>query len=227
MGKPAFLILISAIILFSTVKPQVSVELHHHINSMLTGEINIAHLADFGIVHGIQYSSYIDFSQFHAKHVIVVPLPHIGWQMQPFARCAGLYFGTKTKIMSLTYKNHVDAGGNGVILSNAVIGLRTGNNIQMVSTYGIVTVVAKQQFTQQQYEKCNHFLFIRSCWTETVNIPRGFFHHELDAIVQEAERRAAIAMRQSLGHGSIASSKIELSTLGGGFVHEHMELRKL
>ena len=227
MRKLAFLMLISAIVLFSAVKPQVAVELHHHINSMLTGEINVAHLANFGIVDGTHYGSHIDFSQLFPQQAFVAPLPHIGWQVQPFARCGGLFFGVNSKVMSLTFKNHVDAAGNGVILSNAIIGLRTGNNIQMISAYGIVTVAAKQQFTQQQHQKCNHFLFIKNCWTETVNIPRGFFHNELDAIVQEGERRAAIAMRQSLGHGSIAPSKIELSSLSSGFVHEHMELRKL
>lgn len=205
---------------------QLQVSLHHQINQMITGEVGIGHLANFAIIHGQHYATTIDVSQLNDHCNWVSQLGHIGWNINPYGRFRSLYFGANSKVSTLTFMNHINTGGAGLIVSNAILGVRSGNSITMVSAYGIASVNPIPQFNQQVVQKCHKTLFHKKCHDEVIYIPRGFHQHELEAIIQESERRAAIAMRQSLGYGETGP---ELSTLalGSAFIHEHNQLRSL
>jgi len=85
-------------------------------------------------------------------------------------------------------------------------------------------VQGKQQYNVETVRKCKTVVLVKKCHNEQVKIPRGFFTSEIEAIIKEAQRRAAIAMRQSLGLGSEAHAPM---TLNSAFHDEHNRLRSL
>jgi len=203
---------------------QLQHSLHHSINNMIGGPVGVDHLVTFAAVHGQYHPVNTDTNGIHGQFGAVVHVPHVGWNVNPFAKFRPLLFGNNAKVSTLTYHTQITAGGSGYVVSNALLGVRAGAGIQMISAYGVVIVHAKQQFTVQTIRKCKKILFVNKCHNENINVPRGFHNHEIEAIIQEAQRRAAVAMRQSLGLGSEQQAPLALSS---PFHDEHHRLRTL
>src|SRR3990167_7502218 len=175
--------------------------------------------ADYG--HYVPLNSNLDGLDAQMSHQ--TNIPHILWEVGTFHRFAPLYFGTTTKVYSLTYHNHINSEGNGFVLAKANIGFRNGDSIQAATAFGLVMITAKPQFTQIKYRQCNNFLFWSNCHDAYRNEPRGAFTHELDAIIRSSERRAALNMRNSLGLGEMENS----FALSNGFQDELSKLQRL
>lgn len=135
-------------------------------------------------------------------------------------------FGKNVKVNTLVYHNQVNSAGGGYVVANALLGVRNGDSIQMASAYGVALISPKQQYITQVVRKCKKFLFIKKCHNENVNVPRGFYHQEIQAITLNTERRAALAMRKSLGLGNAVPAPL-VDSLGSGFIDEHQKLSNL
>jgi len=203
---------------------QLQHSLHHSINNMIGGAAGVDHLVTFAAVHGQYHPANTDTNGIHGHFGHTVHLPHVGWNVQPFAKFRPLLFGSNAKVNTLTYHTQINAGGSGYVVSNALLGQRSGTGVQMISGYGVVIVHAKQQYNIQTVRKCKKILFIKKCHNENVRVPRGFYNNEIEAIIKEAQRRAALAMRQSLGLGSEAHAPMALNS---AFHDEHNRLRSL
>jgi len=203
---------------------QLQNSLHQSINNMIGGAVGVDHLVTFTAVHGQHHPINTDSNRVSGYFSQTVNLPHVGWNVQPFAKFRPLVFGTNTKVNALTYHTQISASGSGFIVSNAILGVRSGTTAQMISAYGVVMVQGKQQFNVQTERKCKTVMLVKKCHDEEVKVPRGFFTHEIEAIIKEAQRRAAVAMRQSLGLGSEANAP---TALNSAFHDEHNRLRSL
>jgi len=212
-------------LLAAVVVCQLQVPLHHHINNMLTGEVGVGHLIQFNLIYGQHFAVNIDISQLNPHCDWVSQIGHIGWNINPYGRFRSLHFGSNSRVQTLNFVNHINSAGHGLIVSNAILGIRSGSSLQLISAYGVARIQPIQQYDVQVHRKCKRILFVNKCHNENVHIPRGYHHHELNAIIQETERRAVIAMRQSLGHGQpIPEPSLQLAS---PFVHEHNQLRTL
>ena len=212
--------------MFIGMQCQVKLQLSRHINNMVTGPVGVDHLVSWGAVFGHHYHRVINPAQLGEACGKGESLPNIGVGVTPFDRFRALQFGSSSKIQALQFSNQIGGNAQGRIISNAIMGVRNGDSIELVSAYGVAMVTPKPQFNTQTVRKCKKVLFWKKCHDETIRIPRGFTHSELEAVVKEAERRAAVAMRQNLGFGS---EQIEADSLalGSPFIAEHDQLRAL
>jgi len=213
-------------LLFVCAQCQLKQQLSRHINNMVTGPAGVDHLVSWGAVFGHHYHRTIGPSQIGEICGVRESLPHIGAAVTPFDRFRGLQFGRNLKIQALQFTNQIGGNANGRIISNAIMGVRNGDSIEVVSAYGGAVVSPKQQYNTQKVQKCKRILFIKKCHDETIRVPRGFTHGELEAVIKEAERRAAVAMRQNLGFGSELVEEESLG-LSSPFISEHDRLRAL
>jgi hypothetical protein len=206
-----------------TVTAQLQHQLHGHISNMIGADIEAGHLinvvADWGTF--VPLNSNFDSLDAHMSHMTSVP--HIWWEVGTFHRFTPLYYGTNTKVYSLTFYNHINSEGSGFVLAQASIGFRSDDSVQVGTAFGLVMISAKPQFTQVNYRSCNRFLFFSSCHDAVRNEPRGTFTHELDAIIRATERRAALNMRNSLGLGQVEQG----FALSNGFQDELSKLQQL
>ena len=220
-------VLLVLVFLLCSAKCQIKKQLHSHINQMITGPIAADHLVNWNMNFGQEFSKNIKVSQLADTVKQSQSIKNINLPVLPFAKLKSLLFGSKSKFKALLFTNQINANGAGRIIANAIIGSRNGDDIEFVSAYGVVQITAKQQFNSQKVRKCKRFLFFKRCHDETVRTPRGFFNNELEAIVKEAERRAAVAMRQSLGFGSSGPELTRIQLMASSFQNEHNQLRKL
>ena len=206
-----------------TVTAQLQHQLHGHISNMIGGDVGVDHLVNIGPQHGqyIPLNTDVAGLQAHMSHVFNVP--HINWNIGTFHRFQSMYFGSNAKVYSLTFYNQVNSGGQGFVLAQANIGFRSGNSVQVATAFGLAMISAKQQYNQVPHQVCRRHLFSKKCHTEVTNVPRGFHHHEIEAIIKNTERRASLNMRNSLGLGQVEES----FALSNGFQDEHNKLRAL
>ena len=217
------------LLLAGAIHCQIDRDLFNNIGNMIRGETNIASLATVTFSQGYFYRQDATPASLNGvlgagQTVSMGPAGNRG--VFPFSRFKALLFGSNAKIATLVYENQVNAAGTGYVLANAVFGRRVGNEIQMRSAYGATTIAPKPQSNAVTVRVCHKKLFSKKCHDEVRHTPRGFYQHELDAIVRETERRAAISMRSSLGLGASAP-ELELGSLGSMFQHENNLLRTL
>lgn len=211
------------LVLFATVACQLQHQLHHQINNMITGAVGVGHLVGFAYIDHQYHAANIHISQLDNHLTWPTTLKQVGWGVRPFERLRGLKWGANSKYSALSFFNHINSGAGGAIVSNAILGIRSGDSVQLISAFGMTGVYPIQQYTVQREMRCNYYVFFRSCWDEDIRYPRGFYQHELDAVITESERLAAISMRQSLGLGTLPEPSLGTTP----FIAEHSQLRAL
>jgi len=204
--------------------------LYQSINNMVGQAVNVDALVTFTADHGQFISAITNLRDANTDFARDELVKHVNWRVKPFAKFRPLLFGSGAKVSTLTYHTSVNAGGNGNIVANAILGVRIKDRIEMISAYGVVLLQPKQQYNVQTVNVCKKTIKT-SCHLETVKTPRGFYSHEIENIIQEGQRRAAIAMRNSIppmaAELETRLSLQPLSSLASVIHTEHRALRTL
>ena len=150
-------------LMFIGMNCQLKLQLSRHISNMIRSSSSIDNLVNWGHVFGHHYHRVINPSQISQACGKREFLPKVWSPVKPFELLEVLQFGDKTKAKALQISNQIGATGQGRIVTNAVIGVRIGNSIEMVSAYGVAVVTTNQQFETTRQWKCKKFLFWERC----------------------------------------------------------------
>ena len=219
--------LLVGFILILAVNCQLKETLFHSINGMLGVEPPSDHLVHWVDGFGTHYTANTDPTGLHAHFPNQVQLPHIKLNVTPYDKFVPLVFGSRAKVSILSYKVGVNGGGEGYVLASAHHGFRQGSTVSMITGYGIATVSPKPQFEQVPVERCERNWYKKKiCRIEYEPRQRGFYPHEMGAIIGAAMRRSAVAMKQSLGFSTDpAKTPLNFDSWGLSFADEHAKLR--
>lgn len=98
----------------------------------------------------------------------------------PYKNFGSLRWGTKYELYG--YEKKIVSGKVSYSSVQAFLGERKGNDVELLSTYGIAAGSTKQMYNSKRYRSCRRILFIKKCKWKTKNIPRGYTTGEISQI---------------------------------------------
>ncbi len=142
-----------------------------------------------------------------------------------YERVAALRFGTNSKVQSLHFINQITQGESHVFVLG-MYAIRSGTTFQIRSTIAKASARGNQQFSVQMIRQCKTRWFRKKCHDVPHQIPRGFFHNELELITTKLQRAAANAMVNEIKAktGLNSAPEEDLSSL---YIDEANRLRAL
>lgn len=163
------------------------------------------------------------------NHAIGVGVAGGSYTAKPFSRIGSMQFGQNTKVHSLTFYNQITSGPGSIsqVVAVGTVGVREGGRIKLVTSVGIAAGRMQQQYNVQTVRKCKRILFWNKCHNENINVPRGLYQHELDAVTNKLQRLAALGMQSSISASTKLSASEVPESLSADYLAESNSMRKL
>lgn len=163
-----------------------------------------------------------------ADFAIEINVIFFKFKIYPYARVRPLKFTSNGRITSLTFNNNVNSQ-SATVTANGFVAVRNGATVQIRQASGTATSAVNKAYTVQVVRKCRTILFWTDCWNENVNVERGLYNNELEAITSKLQREAAIALRNQItANTGLRASQLFLSgSLSSLYLDESNKLRSL
>ncbi len=149
-----------------------------------------------------------------------------GWGSHRWTNLRPLRFGNHITIRSLTFVNRVNQG-QAQVMCFGTYATKVDGQLQIRSGYGLATGRLHPQHNVQVHRVCHKKLFGKKCHDQHIAVPRGFHHHELEAITTQLKRHAAYALFKEVGARNGLGALPSTNGLANIYLDESNRLRTL